>query len=281
MCVVDASFCLEMKRQIFGIQKSLGRKEPVRMAASSSGAPHLVPVALFLFVSATVGTVGAVGESSGGSGRTEGTAGEEETAGEGICKFTQDGLVALEEWFHGKISAREFADRAPLSCIADTLGKGIGQVAGATLGATAGGRMGGTVGERVASRVGLSPEVGRAVGSLLGGLAGGFGGWRAGVDAGSRFARLLLDRFLLRGTPSEALVACRELFALPASGAYDAADVKQAYRRASLEHHPDRSGGSSEKMTQVNLCYEMLRLDVTTRGQRGRPRKDRGDKQEL
>lgn len=36
------------------------------------------------------------------------------------------------------------------------------------------------------------------------------------------------------------------------------ADVKAAYRRESAKHHPDRAGGSAERMAEVNRAYACL-----------------------
>ena len=44
---------------------------------------------------------------------------------------------------------------------------------------------------------------------------------------------------------------------LELSPKYSQAEVKAAYRRLALKHHPDR-GGSLQKMVQVNLAYEAV-----------------------
>ena len=38
----------------------------------------------------------------------------------------------------------------------------------------------------------------------------------------------------------------------------DSASIKSAYRRLSLQHHPDRHGGNAEKFKEVSSAYEIL-----------------------
>ena len=35
-------------------------------------------------------------------------------------------------------------------------------------------------------------------------------------------------------------------------------DIKQAYRKLAMKHHPDRAGGSSEMLSKINNAYEVL-----------------------
>ena len=36
-------------------------------------------------------------------------------------------------------------------------------------------------------------------------------------------------------------------------------ELKQAYKKLSMQHHPDRTGGSDEKFKQVNEAYSTLK----------------------
>jgi len=47
-----------------------------------------------------------------------------------------------------------------------------------------------------------------------------------------------------------------KLLGVPSTATQD--EIKKAYRTASLAHHPDRHGGSTEKMQAVNYAYEIL-----------------------
>jgi curved DNA-binding protein CbpA len=60
-------------------------------------------------------------------------------------------------------------------------------------------------------------------------------------------------------TPSQA----EKLLGL--SGSYDDTGLKQAYKKQAIANHPDRPGGSEEKMKQINLAYELLRTRVGTK----------------
>jgi curved DNA-binding protein CbpA len=46
-----------------------------------------------------------------------------------------------------------------------------------------------------------------------------------------------------------------QLLGLPDFASID--DVKKAYRKLALQHHPDK-GGDTAKMQQINLAYEVL-----------------------
>ena len=45
----------------------------------------------------------------------------------------------------------------------------------------------------------------------------------------------------------------------------DDATIEQAYRRLIKRHHPDRSGGDTERATELNRAYRELRLERNLR----------------
>ena len=50
----------------------------------------------------------------------------------------------------------------------------------------------------------------------------------------------------------------------------DGEEVKRAYRKLAMQHHPDRHGGDDSQFKEINEAYEVLK-DTAKRAQYGLP----------
>jgi len=56
-------------------------------------------------------------------------------------------------------------------------------------------------------------------------------------------------------------VDCKNLFNLPPN--YSEKQLRKIYLALAMQHHPDKSQGSTEEMVRINLCYEELLQNAT------------------
>lgn len=61
------------------------------------------------------------------------------------------------------------------------------------------------------------------------------------------------------GACAGALAECHQLMGIDEST--NAAAAKKAYRKKSMQLHPDKPGGSEEAMTKLNICKELVLID--------------------
>ena len=119
--------------------------------------------------------------------------------------------------------------------------------------------------------------MGKAVGRELGGdfgeaLLGWLGvhfGAHVGGGLGEEIGGELAKHYFKDGweSPASALGECYELMGI--GSGVDAKVAKKAYRRKSMELHPDKPGGSEEAMTKLNICKELVLIDCEATARRG------------
>lgn len=164
------------------------------------------------------------------------------------CAFSPEALQQIAAWVAADGSEPAVSlDANLLSCWAGETGQAVGGMAGAVGGAY--------VGDAVTTALlGADDEGGSSTvrSIIVGGMAllGGF----LGSTAGKAIASSTMQYFLNR--PRDAIFRdCYHRLGVDASSSV--ADIKRAYRRVALEHHPDK-GGTQDDMVRDTFCKETL-----------------------
>lgn len=204
------------------------------------------------------------------------------------CDLSPQTRHQIAAWVRGEGSLTKL----DLSCAIVAVAGGVGEVVGSVTGQVVGARKGrswlGPLFSNVLQAAGLSEgwadAIGGSVGSVTGQVVGGGLGRTIGKEAGKATARsLILVGSLFGSLPApgdvngrgKAIAECEALFGYSRNNAPTTfRDLKLAWRRLAMSSHPDKPGGSQEKMLKVNFCREALKVHY-----RLRDPKDRGNAQ--
>mmetsp|Transcript_3108 Transcript_3108/g.8016 ORF Transcript_3108/g.8016 Transcript_3108/m.8016 type:complete len:243 (+) Transcript_3108:54-782(+) len=172
------------------------------------------------------------------------------------CELTEVSQKLLRLWWEGKIKAED----ADLACTAEA----YGGMAGGIAGGIAGGSFGGPAGRQVAKKIAETvfpdyAKVGAAAtwtGEIVEYAFGALLGTGLGEEAGRTAVKIALNiGGLFAESPRGTLAQCYTLLELDSSASDE--EVRRAFHRLSLLHHPDKGGDekrfASRRLQEHNL----------------------------
>jgi len=137
-------------------------------------------------------------------------------------------IKSIYDWYHGKISGKRCGKQIVDSAV--SIGGGIG-------GAYAGAALGGLLGP---------------IGGLVGGVLGGVAGSNAAQTLSDHLTCMIFD------LPKTAAVEKAYAY-LGVSHKADNSKINSAFRKLSLQYHPDKPGGSTEKFYELQSFFQIIK----------------------
>jgi hypothetical protein len=172
--------------------------------------------------------------------------------------LSAESIEKLMAWMTSASGAQFPFDALSFACSDFQKGASIaGAVGGASAGMKLGSSLGSWLGESIGGEKGrdLGTNVGGALGSAVGTVAGWLMGARASFHFESSFKRSSSFQSMFH-SPKSAFQQCLQLLSVSAQCSH--VELRAAFRRAALQAHPDRNGGSNERMVQLNTCYQIV-----------------------
>ena len=178
--------------------------------------------------------------------------------GQTPCAATPQTLRRIELWIYEGVDPGEEAF-STVNCVAASA---AGEIAGGAVGMVAGSQVAGAAAGALSSYFCGDDEKCNDRGRTFGQVAGGIAGALFGAASGGDVARQLLGRSSLNldGSPEEAMRECSRLFGLSRTQLGLESEIEKAYRHLAREAHPDKPGGSTDAMSKLNICREILRI---------------------
>ena len=204
------------------------------------------------------------------------------------CNLSASTRSQIAAWYRGEASL----ENMDMSCMAVNVAGGTGRVVGSIAGQIYGARVGqqwlGPFVTDTMQALGVSNEFSHRIGSMFGSMAGQYlgrkVGARVGEETGRQTAKVIVSVARLfggiaggggaRSKPegrAKVIAECEALFE------YDITNqppsfkaLKRRWRKIAILNHPDKPGGTQEKMLRVNFCREALQVHYNLHDPRGR-----------